>query len=173
MSTPEGRLYRTTFAGAAAKLNAYLEDYSYLIEALVSVYEATFDPAWTNSELPSFVRMGSWIGGDRDGNPFVNADVLRETIAMQSKRAVDFYLDELHLLGAELSLDRARVSISAQLRDLIGRSADHSPRRAAEPYRQAVVGIYARLVATARGFAAPSSASASPRCGSRAVRAAR
>jgi phosphoenolpyruvate carboxylase len=65
---------------------------------------------------------------------------------------VDFYLDELHLLGAELSLDRARVSISAQLQELVGRSPDASPRRAAEPYRQAVVGIYARLVATARGL---------------------
>ena len=40
--------------------------------------------------------MGSWIGGDRDGNPFVNAEVLRQAIEMQSKRVVDFYLDELH-----------------------------------------------------------------------------
>ena len=96
--------------------------------------------------------MGSWIGGDRDGNPFVNAEVLRQAIEMQSKRVVDFYLDELHLLGAELSLDRARVSISAQLQELVGRLPDDSPRRAAEPYRQAVVGIYARLVATARGL---------------------
>ena len=60
---------------------------------------AADDPAWSNTELPSFIRMGSWIGGDRDGNPFVNADVLRQTIEMQSKRVVDFYLDELHLLG--------------------------------------------------------------------------
>ena len=73
--------------------------------------------------------MGSWIGGDRDGNPFVNAEVLRQAIEMQSKRVVDFYLDELHLLGAELSLDRARVSISAQLQELVGRSPDASPRR--------------------------------------------
>ncbi len=113
---------------------------------------AEFDPAWNNTELPSFVQMGSWIGGDRDGNPFVTADVLRQTLSMQSKRIVDFYLDELHLLGAELSLDRARVSVSSQLQELIGRLPDDSPRRAAEPYRRAVVGIYARLVATARAF---------------------
>ena len=111
-----------------------------------------YDPAFNNADLPSFLRMGSWIGGDRDGNPFVNAEVLAQTMSLQSKRVVDFYLDELHLLGAELSLDRARVSISAQLQELADRSPDPSPRRAAEPYRRAIVGIYARLVATARAL---------------------
>ena len=91
---------------------------------------------------------------------------------MQSKRVVDFYLEELHLLGAELSLDRARVSISAQLQELVGRSPDASPRRAAEPYRRAVVGIYARLVATARGIrpggpAAPRGDAGATLCGRR------
>jgi phosphoenolpyruvate carboxylase len=113
---------------------------------------AASDPAWSNTELPSFIRMGSWIGGDRDGNPFVTADVLRQAIEMQSKRVLDFYLDELHLLGAELSLNRARVSVSAQLEELVSRTPDESPRRASEPYRQAIVGIYARLVASARGL---------------------
>ena len=113
---------------------------------------AAIDPVWSNIELPSFIRMGSWIGGDRDGNPFVTADVLRQAIEMQSKRVFDFYLEELHLLGAELSLNRARVSISAQLEEFVGRAPDDSPRRASEPYRQAIVGIYARVVATARGL---------------------
>src|SRR5262245_14373945 len=110
----------------------------------------TIDPAWRNMELPSFIRMGSWIGGDRDGNPFVTADVLRQAIEMQSKRVLDFYLDELHLLGGELSLNRSRVSVSSQLEELVRRTPDDSPRRASEPYRQAIVGIYARLVASAR-----------------------
>src|SRR4051812_26686317 len=113
---------------------------------------ASYDPAFRNGEVPSFLRMGSWIGGDRDGNPFVNAEVLEQTMALQSKRVLDFYLEELHHLGAELSLDRARVSISVQLQELADRSPDNSPRRAAEPYRRAVVGIYARAVATARAF---------------------
>jgi len=110
----------------------------------------TIDPAWRNMELPSFIRMGSWIGGDRDGNPFVTADVLRQAIDMQSKRVLDFYLDELDLLGGELSLNRSHVSVSSQLEELVRRSPDASPRRASEPYRQAIVGIYARLVASAR-----------------------
>jgi phosphoenolpyruvate carboxylase len=113
---------------------------------------AAIDPIWNNTEVPSFLRIGSWIGGDRDGNPFVTADVLRQAIAMQCKVALGFYLDEVHLLGAELSLNRSRVSISTQLQDLLRRSPDASPRRESEPYRLAIAGIYARLVATARGF---------------------
>src|SRR5271156_4045801 len=55
--------------------------------------------------LPSFLRLGSWIGGDRDGNPFVTEEVLRAALRAQSSRALKYYLDELHLLGGELSLD--------------------------------------------------------------------
>jgi len=113
---------------------------------------AALDPAWQGAEVPSFLRMGSWIGGDRDGNPFVNADVLRQTMTLQSRLILEHYLDELHLLGGELSLDTRRVSVSAQLRDLVARSHDPSPRRSTEPYRRAIVGIYARLFATARAF---------------------
>ncbi len=100
-------------------------------------------------KLPSFLRMGSWIGGDRDGNPNVTADVLTQTMDLQCNRVLSFYLDELHALGAELSLDRSHISISTQLANFIKRSRDSSPRRAAEPYRQAIVVIYARGVATA------------------------
>jgi phosphoenolpyruvate carboxylase len=102
------------------------------------------------SELPSFFRMGSWIGGDRDGNPFVTSEVLNLTAAMHSRKVLNFYLDELHQLGAELPLDRGRVSVSAQLQELVNQFPDSSPRRAAEPYRRAIVGIYSRLAATAR-----------------------
>jgi phosphoenolpyruvate carboxylase len=133
--------YDHTFLREVPRVYAQLEDQL-----------AALDPAWNNTELPSFLRMGSWMGGDRDGNPFVTATVLRQTVEMQSKRAMDFYLEELHLLGGELSLDLARVSVSAQLQDFLGHSPDKSPRRAGEPYRRAVAGIYARLVATAQAL---------------------
>jgi phosphoenolpyruvate carboxylase len=100
-------------------------------------------------ELASFLRVGSWIGGDRDGNPFVTADVMRGTLAMQSTRVVRFYLDELHALGAELSLAAHLADVSEELRALAQRSPDTSPHRSGEPYRLAVSGIYARLAATA------------------------
>ncbi|HMF23123.1 MAG TPA: phosphoenolpyruvate carboxylase [Pseudolabrys sp.] len=113
---------------------------------------ASTDPALGDFELPSFLRVGSWIGGDRDGNPFVTAEVLRQALRMQSERALKFYLDEVHLLGGELSLDARLVTVSNQLKDLAERSPDRSPHRRNEPYRLAVSGIYARLAATARAF---------------------
>src|SRR5919112_2812785 len=110
---------------------------------------AAMDPAWETTELPSFFRMGSWIGGDRDGNPFVTAEALRQALLLQSKHALGFYLEELHCLGSELSLDGRYVSISEQVRELAKASPDLSPHRQDEPYRRAISGIYARLAATA------------------------
>ena len=100
--------------------------------------------------VASFLRMGSWIGGDRDGNPFVTADVMRGTLRMQSTLILRHYLDELHALGAELSLATDLTQVTDELAALAGRSPDTSPHRAGEPYRLAVSGIYARLAATAR-----------------------
>ena len=107
------------------------------------------DPAWQDVKVPPFLRMGSWIGGDRDGNPFVTADVTRQTLAMQSERAMRFYLAELHQLGGELSLDGRIVRVSDGLKALAASSPDHAVERQDEPYRRAIVGMYARLAATA------------------------
>jgi len=85
-------------------------------------------------ELASFLKMGSWIGGDRDGNPFVTAEVMRSTLKMQSSRALRFYLDELHVLGSELSLAAHLADVSKDLRTLAERSPDTSPHRKGEPY---------------------------------------
>src|SRR6266436_3426685 len=70
----------------------------------------------TGGELASFLRMGSWIGGDRDGNPFVTADVMRGTLRMQSSRVLRYYLEELHVLGSELSLAAHLADVSEDLR---------------------------------------------------------
>ena len=94
------------------------------------------------------VKVGSWIGGDRDGNPFVNADTLEYAVTHQGALAMDYMLDELHALGAELSLSADFAAITPQLAELAGASGDHSDRRDDEPYRRALVGCYARLAAT-------------------------
>jgi phosphoenolpyruvate carboxylase len=105
-----------------------------------------------NWALPPFFRVGSWIGGDRDGNPFVTAEILRETLRLQSAATLNHYLEEVHELGAELPLSDLLVKVTPQLMVLAEHSTDHSPQRSDEPYRRALSGIYARLAATARSL---------------------
>jgi phosphoenolpyruvate carboxylase len=97
---------------------------------------------------PSFLRPGSWIGGDRDGNPFVTADSLRLALSRGAETAIAFYLDELHRLGAELSVSSTLAEVDPAVLALAEASHDDSPARADEPYRRAISGIYARLSAT-------------------------
>ena len=101
-----------------------------------------------------FLQMGSWIGGDRDGNPNVQADTMRHALQRHSATVLDYYLSEAHALGAELSLSTLLVQVSPSLQALADRSQDDSPHRADEPYRRALTGIYARLAATARALGA-------------------
>jgi phosphoenolpyruvate carboxylase len=101
-------------------------------------------------QLPVFFQVGSWIGGDRDGNPFVTADILKTALRLQSTAVLDFYLGELHALGAELPLSQMLLKVSPALEALAEHSPDHSPHRSDEPYRRALTGIYARLAATAK-----------------------
>ncbi len=102
------------------------------------------------AESPPFLRMGSWIGGDRDGNPFVTAEVLRRTMRMQSARIFTWYLEQLHELGADLPGATSVIEASPELLALAERSPDTHPQRADEPYRRALTGLYARMAATAR-----------------------
>jgi phosphoenolpyruvate carboxylase len=125
----------------------FLREVPRLIGALDDRLDAGDEAA---GELASFLKMGSWIGGDRDGNPFVTADVMRGTLRLQSSRVLHFYLAELHELGGELSIAAHLADVSEELRELAQRSPDSSPHRSGEPYRLAVSGIYARLSATAR-----------------------
>jgi phosphoenolpyruvate carboxylase len=96
----------------------------------------------------SFLRVGSWIGGDRDGNPFVQAPQLRHALQRGCQAAIAYYLDALHALGAELSLSTELAHVSQAVLDLAEASGDASPSRGDEPYRRAISGIYARLAAT-------------------------
>ncbi|MDB5683604.1 MAG: phosphoenolpyruvate carboxylase [Sphingomonas bacterium] len=99
---------------------------------------------------PSFVKPGSWIGGDRDGNPFVNADSLRLALARSAQAVIGHYLDGVHELGAELSISSKLAEATPELEALAEASGDASPARADEPYRRALTGIYGRLAATYR-----------------------
>jgi phosphoenolpyruvate carboxylase len=103
--------------------------------------------------LPPFLTIGSWIGGDRDGNPNVTAEVLRTAQALHARLVFAHYLEELHHLGRELGLSARLSAIPAEVHALAARSGDDSPHRQDEPYRRAITGIYARVAATARALA--------------------
>ena len=102
--------------------------------------------------VPPFLRPGSWIGGDRDGNPFVVADTLAYAIRAQSTVAFEHYLGEVHRLGAELALSSRLIHPTPALEALAQHAHDENPHRQDEPYRQALVGIYGRLAATAQAL---------------------
>ncbi len=100
-------------------------------------------------ELPPLLRMGSWIGGDRDGNPFVTAEVLQWAVERQATVALRHHLQGLLQLGLDLSLSSRLVTPTAALLELAEASGDDSQFRGDEPYRRALRGMYARLAATA------------------------
>jgi phosphoenolpyruvate carboxylase len=95
-----------------------------------------------------FLRLGSWIGGDRDGNPNVTADSLTLALQRAAQAALGSYLDQLHALGAELSISTELATATEAVLALAARSSDTHPARDDEPYRRAITGIYARLAAT-------------------------
>jgi phosphoenolpyruvate carboxylase len=99
-----------------------------------------------------FFRMGNWIGGDRDGNPNVNADTLVMAVSRQAETVLRHYLTEVHVLGAELSMSRTLVGCSPALQALADRSNDDNPHRDDEPYRRALIGVYARLAGTLKAL---------------------
>jgi phosphoenolpyruvate carboxylase len=132
--------YRITFLRELPGL------YDDIDEELATHYDA--DPAALRDA--SYVQMGSWIGGDRDGNPNVNAGTMQQALVRHATTILDFYLDEVHALGAELSISTLMVGVTHDLQDLADASPDASPHRSDEPYRRALIGIYARLAATAR-----------------------
>jgi phosphoenolpyruvate carboxylase len=129
------------------------------IENALSYYRSTFlrqiprlyrdlERALPGHEIASFFRMGNWIGGDRDGNPNVGAATLRAALARQCETALRFYLTEVHELGAELSISEMLAPVTPAMHALAERSPDHGAHREDEPYRRALIGVYARLAAT-------------------------
>ncbi len=129
------------------------------VENALSYYNTTFlrqiprlyrdiERALPGHAIASFLRMGHWIGGDRDGNPNVTAATLAHALKRQAEVALRFYLTEVHELGAELSISGTLSAVTPDMLALAERSPDHNEHRQDEPYRRALIGIYARLAAT-------------------------
>ena len=128
------------------------------IDNALGFYEATFlreiprlyaelEQRLGGRRVAPFLRMGHWIGGDRDGNPNVTAATMRHALARQAEVALRHYLREVHALGSELSMSEQLATVTPEMAALAARSPDHNPHRADEPYRRALIGMYARLAA--------------------------
>ncbi len=133
------------------------------VENALSYYEATFlreipkiyadlEHELGHQPVHSFLRMGQWIGGDRDGNPNVSAQTLQYALRRQADVALRHYLTEVHYLGSELSLSALLIDVSPAMQALAEKSPDTNEHRKDEPYRRALTGIYARLAATLRNL---------------------
>ena len=133
------------------------------IENALSYYQSTFlseipklyadlEAELGHAHVHSFLRMGQWIGGDRDGNPNVNAETLHYALRRQCDVALRHYLTELHYLGGELSMSAMLVDVTPEMQSLAERSPDTNAHRQDEPYRRALTGMYARLAATLKNL---------------------
>ncbi|MGB7650184.1 MAG: phosphoenolpyruvate carboxylase, partial [Gallionella sp.] len=149
------RMLRTAKLTVADEIKNGLEFYRYtFLSEIPKIYaglekqlEARFDK---DIKVPPLLRVGSWIGGDRDGNPFVTHDVMDYAVQQHSALVLEHYLSETHLLGRRLSLTDRLVDVSDALRKLSDASPDKSQNRNDEPYRRALILIYSRLSATAK-----------------------
>ena len=134
------------------------------IENSLSYYRATFLPeiprlyadieeALEGRRVAPFLRMGQWIGGDRDGNPNVSAETLSLALQRQSDVVLQHYLAEVAHLQRELSLSVMRSPVNEAMKALADRGNVTSAHRQDEPYRRALAGMRARLEATQRVLA--------------------
>lgn len=134
------------------------------IENAIAVFARTFLPQiplvkrrvaelyGLGGEVLPYIKPGSWVGGDRDGNPFVTAQTLDYAVNRQSEVVLDHYLSEVNILGSELSLSDEFVSTSPALKALAATPDHVSHQQLDEPYRRALITCYSRLAATRKAL---------------------
>jgi phosphoenolpyruvate carboxylase len=129
------------------------------IENALTYYETTFlreipkiytelEDSLAGNPVASFLKMGQWIGGDRDGNPNVSAKTLEYAVSRQAEMVLRHYLTEVHYLGRELSVSALLLKFPKKMQALAASSPDTNEHRQDEPYRRALTGMYSRLAAT-------------------------
>ena len=106
-----------------------------------------------NSEMKSQsllpLTMGMWIGGDRDGNPYVTVNTLEKSAQEQAIKLFQHYLDVVREIYRDLSMSISMTNVTEELQKLANASGEVSPHRTREPYRRALTAIRDRLLATA------------------------
>lgn len=118
------------------------------VTKLTAEYKALAAKKGIHLENPKPLTMGMWIGGDRDGNPFVTAETLRLSAMVQSEVIINHYIEQLNELYRNMSLSISLTEVSPELVTLANQSQDNSVYRENEPYRKAFNFIQDKLVQT-------------------------
>jgi phosphoenolpyruvate carboxylase len=119
-----------------------------VLPALVTLYTEWGRDIQHEGPLPDVLKLGSWIGGDRDGHPRVDEVTLRYAYREQARVAFDFYLLHLDRLDSELTMSDEVTPVSDALHELARKSLNTDIHRVDEPYRRAVAHIRQRLART-------------------------
>ena len=118
------------------------------ITKLTSEYKRLAAEKGIDLTNPKPITMGMWIGGDRDGNPYVTAETLRLSATVQSEVIINYYIEKLTGLYRTFSLSTTLTKISPEVERLAELSSDKSIYRENEPYRKAFNYIQSKLIQT-------------------------
>ena len=118
------------------------------ITKLTSEYKHLAAEKGLDLDNPKPITMGMWIGGDRDGNPYVTAETLQLSATVQSEVILNYYIEKLTGLYRTFSLSTTLTDISPEVEKMAELSTDKSIYRENEPYRKAFHYIQLKLIQT-------------------------
>jgi len=126
----------------------FLKQIPYIYAKIEDILERHMDKA--APRIASFLRIGSWIGGDRDGNPFVTHQIMLHAAERHSALILDHYIDEVEKIGQTMSLTERLIKVTSELEGLASTAPGLPASRIDEPYRRVFLGMHGRLIATSR-----------------------
>jgi phosphoenolpyruvate carboxylase len=123
-----------------------------ILPALHGLYNEWVRDIELDGPFPNVLKLGSWIGGDRDGHPHVDEVTLNHAFREQARLVFKFYFEQLAKLDTELTMSDELTPVSDALLELSRKSFDHNIHRVDEPYRRAIAYMRARLMRTRSGI---------------------
>lgn len=126
----------------------YISSFLKAVPHLTTEYKRLAQAHGLNLKQAKPITMGMWIGGDRDGNPFVTAKTLKQSALTQCEVIMNYYDKKIYQLYREFSLSTSIVNVSKQVREMARQSKDNSIYREKELYRRALFDIQSKIQAT-------------------------
>ncbi len=126
----------------------YQSSFLNAVPRLTAEYKKLAKEQGIDLQHPKPITMGMWIGGDRDGNPFVTAETLNKSALTQCEVIMNYYDEKIYNLYREFSLSTSIVNVSDKVREMALKSQDNSIYREKELYRRALFDIQAKMQAT-------------------------